>query len=198
MRRAWWWIVVLLLGIMAVMMAGHRGQDSSGGSYATFTSQPLKVRFDYPAGWLVREMAKPIGKVAGEVQIFGPRRDDLKYSLYVDVTAEARPGPGTPAPTLDAAVQAWLAQQRHLPSYQLLEQHAVRCAGQPAMRLLVGYSLPLPLEAAQRKKVAFHELTAFCLRDGQLFRLTYAAPVEDFARHRHAFERLVKSFRFLR
>ena len=196
MSRAWWWIVVLLGGMIGgVVMWQH--MHKSGGSYATFTSPHLKIRFEYPQGWNVHEQAKPVGRVAGEVQIFGPRREDLKYSPYVAVSAETAEGPTNLNRTLEDAVKTALGRRQKLPSYRVIDQEHERCAGKPAVRVLASYELSLPLEAANRTTVAFREYLVYCLRDAQLFRLTFAAPADDFKKHEHAFRHLVKTFTFL-
>ena len=195
MRRAWW-IVVFVLAIMGGIAVWQHSRQSMG-SYATFTSDHLKVRFDYPQGWTVREAPTPTGRIEGEVQVFGPRREDLAYSLSLDVAAESVAPPAGRSVGLKDSVDASLALRRKLPSYHILEQTPVRCAGQSALRLLASYRLPLPLDAAKRKNVELREAIVYWLRGGQLFRLTYTAPAEDFAQHQHAFERFVKSFAFL-
>ena len=178
---------------MAVIRMAPRMQ----GAYRTFTSEQLRVRFDHPAGWRVREIHVPGGRLAGEIQIFGPRREDLKYSVYIDVAAYKTPAADGASPSLSTVVQTELQARQQQSSYRVIEQRDARCAGAAAKQVLAGYDLVLPLESVRARPVAFQELTAYYLRNGQLFRLSYAAPGEDFERHRHAFERLVKSFKFL-
>jgi hypothetical protein len=164
-------------------------------SYLTFTNEHLGVRFQYPKGWNVREINRPSGRVFGEVQIFGPRREDLEHSIYVDVSAESV---SAEAPvTLEGAVEASLAELRRFPTYRILEQKPRRIAGRNGVGVASSYQLMLPLKARNRKTVEFREEIVYCLRDNRLFRLTFAAPVEDFERCRHAFIRLTKSFAFL-
>ena len=193
MARDRWWILVVGIGMMGGIVVWRYVRQPMA-SYTVFTSTHLHVRFQYPEGWKVQEVREPGGTTMGEVQIFGPRREDIEYSLYVDVAAQHVSGN---AATPDQAVEAALAQRRKQRSYKLLEKTPIRCAGEPATRVLASYELLLPLTSANRRPVAFHELVAYCLHDGRLFRLTFAAPVEDFERHQHAFNRLVKSFTFL-
>ena len=196
MSRASWWILALILGIMGGIALWQHTRSSMP-VYTSLTSQQLHVRFEYPEGWKVHEVTKPMRGEVGEVQIFGPRREDLKYSLYLDVKAESVNSPTGEPPPLEQALKAALAERQHLPSYHVLEQQATRCAGQPAARILASYQLALPLQAAMRKSVEFRELVVYCVQRGWLFSLTYAAPAENFEQHQHAFEHLVKSVSFL-
>jgi hypothetical protein len=188
-HTAWWGVAGLLVAIAGVLWM--RGSGGASGSYATFTSDHLKVRFEYPANWTVREMTKGLGRRRGEVQVFGPRREDLKYSLYVDVSAEPAEG------ALPQLVEQALTRRQQRRSFAVLDQRPTSCDGQAAVQVLAGYDLTLPLESPKPSAVPFQELTAYCVHDAQLFRLAYAAPKEDFPQHRHAFERLVRSFEFL-
>lgn len=188
-----WWILALAVAIMAGI-ALRRYTPRPMEPYTTFTSQHLHVRFDHPQGWKVHEITKPsTDRLVGGVQVFGPRREDLSYNPYINVSVEAV----SPSATLETAAKAALARYERMTSYRLLEQAAARCAGQPAMRVSAAYQLALPLEGLNRKAVEFRELSLYCLRQGQLFRLSFAAPLEDVERYRHAFDRLVRSFTFL-
>ena len=189
-----WWIVILGIAILITIMM--RRTPRSQESYTTFTSQRLGVRFDYPKGWRVKEITTPSGHVVGEVQIFGPRREDLGYSLYVDVSAESLSG-GQLSHSLDEIVNQWQAIRKQQPSYAILEEARLRCGGEPAGRVVAQYELALPLKAVNRKVIMLKEATAFCLHHGYFFRLSFAAPAEDFVRYQHAFTRLVNSLRFL-
>ena len=171
MTRTWRWIVLLVIAMMmggiAVWSRAHRAMES----YTTFTSQHLKVRFDYPSGWQAQEMIKPAGQRLGEVQIFGPVRKELAHSPYVDVSAAPAAAAGGRPVTLEDAVRSVLTRRQQQPSYRILEEKPVRCAGQSALRVYAGFQLSLPLRSVHRKPVAFLEEVTYLLHDGQLFRL---------------------------
>lgn len=191
------WTVVVGVGMIGgLLLWRHSRRDMT--RYTPFTSQHLHAQFEYPSGWTVHEIAKGLGRLLGEVQIFGPRREDLRYSLYLDVAAEPMPSsPTGSALSLQEAVERAIATQRKLPSYHVLARQPARCHGAPAVRVVASYALHLPLEGVEAKPVEFREVAAYCQRGSQLFRLTYAAPADTFEQHEHAFERLVKSLRFL-
>lgn len=192
MRRSTLWIILIAAGIMGAAVYWYQARQTME-AYERFTSEKLHVSFDYPKGWQPAALAKEIGSFSGEVQVFGPQRQDLKYSPYIDVSAQPVAG----VDELQQAVNQALAVRGKQRSYKILEEKQRRCAGEAGMEVLAGYELQLPMNDAKRKGVQFRERVTYILKDGQLFRLAYAAPADDFDRFLHAYRHLTASLRFL-
>ena len=190
------WLVIVACVVAGGVVVWKRTEQAAAG-YASYVSTRLKVQLQYPAGWRLMELEKPQGRQMGEVQIFGPRSQDLQYSPYLDVTAEGAATPSGVVPTLADAVQAVVLRRLRQRTYQTAGQADVRCAGAPAIRVVANYELRLPVQSAKPKTVAFREVNCYVLRGSQLYILTYAAPAEDAPKHQVAFEHLVKTLKFV-
>ena len=191
-----WVVAVLAIAVVTLVALVVVGRLWPGNrmAYAEFTSPELHVRFNYPAGWRVQEVPKT-STTLGEIQIFGPRREELQYSLFLDLTV--KPLTETGPKTLEEASSESLKEQRTLPRFQLLDERAVRCGHTAARQRRISYELQLPLYGAAQKPVTIHELSLTCLHGSRLYQLSYAAPADDFSNYEQAFHRFVRSFTIL-
>lgn len=192
------WIIVLIVCVVAGGVAVWKRAERSEGAYVSYISTRLKVRLEYPStGWKLYEEPQPQDRVVGSVQVFGPRRQDLKYSPYLHIAAESTSVARGAQPTLEDVVRAALTKRLQQRSYQIAEQTPMRCAGVAAFRVLADYALVLPLESVKSKAIPFRELSVHCPHDGKHYILTLAAPAEDFPKYQSAFDHLVKTLKFL-
>ena len=77
MKKLIFGAAIVVIGVLGA--AVWYRQHVSDMTYTTFNSARLRVRFDYPATWQVHDVTHPKTAV-GEIQIFGPRREDIQYS----------------------------------------------------------------------------------------------------------------------
>jgi hypothetical protein len=187
------WILVSLIVILGGLLAARLALRRDRGSFVRYYSPELGVSFEYPAGWKVSVI--PPGRPGlRELQIFGPRREDLEYSLYLHVMTrrlpEAAQGPGV----VETVAQDGLKEQQKLPGFHLTAEGPTRCGRLRGILRRVSYELNLPTYTIHSSPIPMQELTAYGAHGERAFQISYAATAKDFSVYEAAFQRLLASF----
>jgi hypothetical protein len=185
-------LVVLIAGLAINMRKAKMPED-----YEIFISEGMKIRFEYPRNWHLNEIKKPGGNILGEVQIFGPRREDLKYSIFLDVNKTKLSANQGENNSLEKTVENIITQRKKQPTYNVISKTKAKIDKSTALETDASFIFKLPIGEPNQKTTLMREISAYTLHKGSLFCLSFVAPSEDFEKHKEAFQHLKKSFAFL-
>ena len=153
----------------------------------------LKVRFEYPRAWSVREEQGTI-EVYRLVRLLGPRNQDDSYTTYVAIQGAPLKEAGGKFQNLAEAVASYTTHL--MPGATLVSSTSTQVAGAPAQDLLVTYTMPpwhhrglRAVEIPIKARAVFVELGP------SLYQLSYSADAREYDRHADVFEQALRTFR---
>ena len=190
-----WFLLADLGGSMA---EGDQPSPSAGGHEIAHQeyvgSDPvLKVRFEYPRTWSLREEHGQID-VYRLVRLLGPRNQDDSYTAYIAIQGAPLKDAGGKFQHLEEAVASYTS---HLaPGATLVSSTSTQVAGAPAQDLFVTYTMPSwHHRGLKAVEIPIKARAVFVALGPYLYHLSYSADAREYDRHAEVFEQALRTFR---
>ena len=186
--------LILILGIGGAYYAIRQyAENLEMKTYLTFSSKnsALDFQFKYPPTWKSYESQGATEKY-DEVQVMGPRDEAKEFSVYYSVTVK----------NSDKEMSDWhakfISSMERFPNFKILKSKSETIQGLKTRLTSYEHVMRLPLRKSNAESVLMKGETCFLVRGNKAYRLTFFGTAEQFKEHEYVFNRMLKSFKFLK
>ncbi len=186
--------LILILGVGGVYYAIHQyAENLEMKTYLTFLSKnpALDFQFRYPPTWKPYE-SEGATEEYDEVQVMGLRDEAKEFSVYYSVTVK----------NSDKEMLDWhtkfISSMERFPNFKILKSKSKNIQGMKTRLTAYEHFMRLPLRKSNAKSVLMKGKTFFLVRGNKAYRFTFFGTAEQFKEQEHVFNRMLKSFKFLK
>jgi hypothetical protein len=180
----------------AITMVTYCG-CSNNHEYARFEakSPAFDITFDYVSGWDHAEQRGSRGSFV-QASLYEPVASKKKIRANMVVTVEPAAKAKIEPATIEAYAQGIISRRMNFKDTKLISQKGTKCAGLPAVELVLGYQLLDNPEVLNAVYVPARERIVIFKRNDAFYVLRYVNDINYFNLFAKAFEHMLASIRF--
>ncbi|MEA3369023.1 MAG: PsbP-related protein [Candidatus Ratteibacteria bacterium] len=166
-----------------------KGKSMNKDKFSLYQSALLKISFQYPPSWQMKEIENPKGSYR-QIHLVGPRREDIGFPVSITITAFSR------SESLKDEVIKYLLRKKRLKDFNLLKRSDDIWADETAEAFEFTYLVSLPLYSVKAQQAVIQERTIFFKKGEILYKVSFFVDRERFAEFTEVLENLKESLSF--